>query len=309
MPKLEESEIITTFQDRLSKREFVAEDVEVLNFGSKMHGKMIVKTDTMVQSTDIPDSMRLDDAARKSVVACISDFAAKGVRPRYCIISTSLPKSISREQIVQLARGFRAAVKEFKVEIVGGDTNQGREIVLTVCMFGIATEIVPRNGSKKDDLIYVTGPFGYTALGLDIMLKRAERIERAVKSFTRPKPRLKFGLTNGRYFTSSMDSSDGLSTTLNEMARQSGKQFVITKIPSGRKMRAHLGDRYMDAVFGGGEEYEFVFTVPLKFRTEIINSARALETPIIEIGYVDSGDGVILEDGTPIHDTGWRHFR
>ena len=55
----------------------------------------------MVQSTDIPQKMKLSDAARKSVIACVSDFASKGVKPEYGIISINLPKSISKKEIRQ----------------------------------------------------------------------------------------------------------------------------------------------------------------------------------------------------------------
>ena len=78
MTKLDEQGIIQIFQKKLNKKEFVAEDIEVFNLGKT---KFAVKTDTLVQSTDIPSKMKLVDAARKSVVACVSDFAAKGIRP------------------------------------------------------------------------------------------------------------------------------------------------------------------------------------------------------------------------------------
>ncbi|NNM35842.1 MAG: thiamine-phosphate kinase, partial [Nitrosopumilus sp.] len=78
MKKLDESEIIKIFQKGLSTKKFESEDVEILNFGQS---KIIAKTDTMVESTDIPYKMKLSDAARKSVVACVSDFASKGVKP------------------------------------------------------------------------------------------------------------------------------------------------------------------------------------------------------------------------------------
>ena len=56
--------------------------------------KIVAKTDTLVQSTDIPSKMGLSDAARKSIVACVSDFASKGVKPDYGMISINLPKTI-----------------------------------------------------------------------------------------------------------------------------------------------------------------------------------------------------------------------
>jgi len=179
--------------------------------------------------------MNLEDAARKSIVACISDFAAKGIKPKYGIISLNLPIGISRKQIDEIAKGFKIASKEFNLKILGGDTNQGKEIVFHVCIFGIADKIVYRKGANIGDLIFVTGPFGYTAAGLEILLKNMKLnnifSRKAVKTVMKPKPRIDFGLKNKNYFSSSMDSSDGLSTTLNEMAKQSNCKFIVNNIP------------------------------------------------------------------------------
>jgi len=43
--------------------------------------------------------------------------------------------------------------------------------VFNVCIFGKSNKIVTRKGSNKGDLIFTTGPFGYTSIGLDILLK------------------------------------------------------------------------------------------------------------------------------------------
>ncbi len=55
--------------------------------------------------------MKLADAARKSIVACVSDFAAKGIKPQYGIISVNLPKTISRLKIDEIAEGFRKSMR------------------------------------------------------------------------------------------------------------------------------------------------------------------------------------------------------
>ena len=217
MTKLDESTIIKIFQRKLGNKKFVSEDVELFNIGKI---KIAVKTDTLVQSTDIPSKMKLSDAARKSVVACVSDFAAKGIKPQYGIISMNLPKAISRSKIDEIVKGFKKACNEYGISILGGDTNAGREIVFNVCIFGQTQNIVRRNGAKNNDLIFVTGPFGYTAAGLNILLGKKkgkiEFVKKAIKSVTKPQPKLDFGIKNKKYFSSSMDSSDGLSTTLNE---------------------------------------------------------------------------------------------
>ena len=156
--------------------------------------------------------MKLSDAARKSVIACVSDFACKGIKPKYGMISINLPKSISQKQIDNIANGFKKASKEYKISIIGGDTNEGNEIVFNVCIFGNSNRIVTRKGSHEGDLIFTTGPFGYTSIGLDILLnnkkKKNNLVKKSLESVINPKPRLSYGLKNKKYFTSSMDSSD-----------------------------------------------------------------------------------------------------
>ena len=316
MTKLSENEIISIFQTKLGNKKFISEDVEVFSLGKI---KIIAKTDTMVQSTDIPQKMKLLDAARKSVIACVSDFASKGVKPRYGIISINLPKTISKKEIDSIANGFKKACKEYEISIIGGDTNEGKEIVFNVCIFGKSKKIVTRKGSNKGDLIFTTGPFGYTSVGLDILLnnskKRGDLIKKSLKSVTSPKPRLDYGLKNKKYFTSAMDSSDGLSTTLNEMSKQSKKKFVINKIPLNKDLEIYIKKYNLNLnsiVFHGGEEYEFVFTIPPKHKKRIIENSKLLKTPIIEIGYVTSGKGVYLkknEETTILKDLGWKHFK
>ena len=207
----------------------------------------------MVQSTDIPQKMKLSDAARKSVIACVSDFASKGIKPKYGMVSINLPKSISRKQVNSIANGFKKACKEYEILIIGGDTNEGKEIVFNVCIFGNSNKIVTRKGSHEGDLIFTTGPFGYTSVGLDILLNNKKNknnlIKKSLKLVTNPKPRLNYGLKNKKYFTSSMDSSDGLSTTLNEMSKQSKNKFIINKIPSNRDLEIYLEKQKIDLNF------------------------------------------------------------
>ena len=316
MTKLNENEIINIFQTKLGNKKFVSEDVEKFTLGKT---KIIAKIDTMVQSTDIPQKMELSDAARKSIIACVSDFASKGVKPQYGIISINLPKSISKKEVKDIAKGFKKACEEYEISIVGGDTNEGKEIVFNICILGNSNQIITRKGANEKDVIFTTGPFGYTSVGLGILLNNKKKtstlIKKSIKTVTNPKPRLNYGLKNKKYFTSAMDSSDGLSTTLNEMSKQSKKKFIINKIPIDTNLNNYLKKQNKDlnkAVFHGGEEYEFVFTIPSKYKKIIIKNAKLLKTPIIEIGYVTFGKGVYLEDkGKKIRlkDLGWKHFK
>ena len=139
--------------------------------------------------------------------------------------------------------------------------------------------------------------------------------KKSIKSVINPKPKLDFGLKNKKYFSSSMDSSDGLSTTLNEMSKQSKNKFIINNIPSMKDLEDFAKSQKLNLdnlIFHGGEEYEFIFTTSPKHRNIIKKNAKMCKTPIKEIGYVTSGKGVFVEkQGSVVRlkDLGWKHFR
>ncbi|MBI5147158.1 MAG: thiamine-phosphate kinase [Thaumarchaeota archaeon] len=309
MTKLNEKEIIKIFQKSFGR--FVSEDVEIFKLGKKLG---VIKTDTLVESTDIPPKMKLSDAARKSVVACVSDFASKGVLPLYCIISVTIPRKYSAKKIKEIADGFRGASREFGFKILGGDTNEGKELVLSVSFFGISDRIVHREGAKIGDSIIVTGPFGNASAGLRHVMdgKKAEsKFANKIKhTVYHPMPRLGFGVSAGKYLSSAMDSSDGLSTTLVEMAAQSEKKFVISNLPMDPALEKFARQNKLDVidlVFNGGEEYEIVGTAPQRNLKKIKQIAKSRRITLIEIGQVERGHGVFFAD-KKIESGGWLHF-
>ena len=314
MSKLDEKKIIAIFQKKIVEN-FVGEDVEIFRLGKNFG---VIKTDTLVQSTDVPPQMSPEQIARKSIVGPLSDFASKGVKPKHGIISMSLPKNYPKAKIVRLARGFHTASKQFGVKILGGDTNEAKEIVISVMLFGVAKQIVPRGGAKKGDIIVTTGTFGKTGAGLDILLHRKRSHGKfkkdAIESVLLPKPRLEFGILASKYLRSSMDSSDGLSTTLTEMAKSSKKKFIITNIPkeNGLEEFAKNNKRSSaDLVFNSGEEYEIVATVSPKNISKITKIAKTCKINLIQIGHVQNGKDVFVQSGiktVKLNDGGWRHF-
>ena len=314
MNELSEKKIIELINKR--KKRFLSEDVEIFRLGDE---QCAVCVDTLVESTDIPKGSKLSDISRKSIVSSISDFAAKGIVPKFCIVSITLPKTISKKHVQDISRGISYACKEFKIQLLGGDTNQGTEISMHVVLFGNFRKYIKRKNAKIGDLIFTTGPFGYTSSALDIILKK----KKASKSFSKkskdlffkPTPKLEFGHKAINHITSCMDSSDGLSTCLNEMSRQSKKKFLITKLPTNEDIREFSKINKINLnklVFDGGEEFELVFTISPKDLTKIIKIARKLKINIFQIGRVSKGNGVFFDDEKEsfrIKDGGWEHFR
>ena len=316
MSKLSEKKIIELFQNRLGNTNFVPEDVESFKIGKK---RLVAKVDTLVESTDVPPGMKLEDVARKSIVSCVSDFAAKGVRPIFGIVSLTIPKRLSRSDIESLAKGFQRAAREFELKILGGDTNEGKELVINFSLFGVSEKIVNRKGAKTNHVIITSGPFGYSGAGLSILLKNKKYSKKfgakAKSAVFKPKCRLMFGLNNKNYFSSSMDSSDGLSTTLNEMSSQSKKKFVVTRMPSENDVfdfASSSGLNANDLIFNSGEEYEIVATANTSNLTRIKKYAKKHRIKLYEIGYVTKGSGVFYKkDGKLIRikDKGWQHLQ
>ena len=317
MKNPDEREIIKILQRRFGKSSFLGDDVEVLKIGSS---RMIVKSDMLVANTDVPQGMKISEIARKSLVACVSDLACKGVKPSFATIALAIPRGFTRKKVNQLASGFASASKEFGLKIVGGDTNQGQELVIEVSMFGAGNKKMPsRGGAKMGDIIITSGPFGYSSSGLKIILEKYKAnpqfLKKCKKEVMHPTPRLQFGLQASKYFSSSMDSSDGLSITLNDMSEQSKHRFVILGFPTKYdviEFAARNKIDLKDLVFCGGEEYEMVFTVSPLYLQQIRNIARKLKVPLFVIGYVTKGkDVVLMEKFKPkkIKRCGWVHLR
>lgn len=320
MTKLDEKQIIRIFANRLGISNL--DDVALIDKG------IVIKSDMLVASTDVPSGMKPWQAARKSIVSCISDLAAKGVRPHAAVISLGIPKSCStrRPEIEGLAEGFAIASNEFGVKIVGGDTNEAGELVIDCTMIGFPRFKVPtRNGAKPGDFVIVSGAFGFAPAGLAILLQDANSItvssssssssifrKHAVKSVLEPHPRQSFGLALARYFSSSIDSSDGLAVSLYELASQSeGVDIIIYSIPAVEGLDKFAEENILDKhelVFHGGEEYEIVATISHTKIRQAEAAARKAGVSLHVIGRVERGSGNVFVRKKLLENRGYMHF-
>ena len=296
----------------------IGDDVSVLPTGE---GELIIATDMLVKKTDVPKGMKNWQIARKSIVACVSDFAAKGVQPKASLLSLGLPLGTTRIEIDQLAAGFKKATDEYQLEIIGGDTNEADDLIIDCCMVGFSKKIVRRNGAVPGDRIVVTGFFGYPSLGLKVLqdnLNIPEKMKQnAISSILLPIPKLKLALALGKNnsFSSSIDSSDGLSISLHQLAEASKVGLEVSKIPADLKLIETVnkaGIDLEDVIFYGGEEYEIIATIPEEKWLAAQRIARKMGTPLIEIGKVTSDKNQILfDDGQEkynIERRGWVHL-
>jgi len=297
------------------------DDVSACAIGS---GELaILKTDMLVAKTDVPPGMSLWQAARKAVVMNISDFAAKGVKPSAMLVSLGLPKGIVEKDVEELATGLNAGAREYGTYIIGGDTGEASDIVVSLSLFGTAAQgqVMLRSGAKPGDFLAVTGSFGKTPAGLEILLHNLDVSEKMrkvlVESVLLPRARLKEGLALSRTnaVSATIDSSDGLAWSLHELARASNVGFLVDKLPIAREAERFAEDNDIDPpklALYGGEEYEIVLTVKPRLWSAAEEAVTRVGGRLLRIGIVTAKKRVLFEmkgNKHVIKPRGYEHFK
>jgi len=297
------------------------DDVSAYDIGN--NNLVVLKTDMLVDKTDAPPSMNLWQAARKTVIMNVSDFAAKGVKPLTMLVSLGLPREITRKGVEEIGAGLNAGAREYDAYIIGGDTNEASDLVISLSLFGMAKkdEVMLRSGAKPGDLVAVTGSFGKTTAGLKILLEGLEapaKIRRVlVDSVLMPHARLKEGLSlsQTRAVTASIDSSDGLAWSLHEIAKASRVGFLIDRLPIAKEVEKFAEINKLDPlalILYGGEEYELVVTVKPKLWRKAEKAVEEVGGKLLLVGKTTVQKQVLLEiDGARnvIEPRGWEHFK
>jgi thiamine-monophosphate kinase len=283
----------------------------------------ILKTDMLVGETDVPKGMSFWQAARKAVIMNISDFAAKGAKPLIALVSLGMPRSITQKELEEIGDGLNAGAREYDTYIVGGDTNEASDLIISLSVFGIAKKdnLMLRSGAKPDDIVAVTGFFGKTSAGLKMLLegfKAPKEIRNSlVEAVFMPKARLKEGLalSSAKAVTSAIDSSDGLAWSLHEISKASKVGFLIETLPIAPEAQKFAEMNNLDPLelaFYGGEEYELVLTVNPKLWDKAEKAVKNVGGNLIRIGRVTAERSVLFEvegEKRVIEPKGWEHFR
>lgn len=283
----------------------------------------VLKTDMLVGKTDVPMQMSLWQAARKAVVMNVSDFASKGVRPLVALASLGLPADMKRKDIEEIGSGLNAGAREYKTYVIGGDTNEASDLVISLSVFGTARreKVMLRSGAKAGDIVAVTGFFGRALAGLKIVTDKFEasgEIRRVlVDSVLMPRARLREGLTLSETgaVTASVDSSDGLAWSLHEISEASGVGFLIDNLPISDDVERFAEKNKLSSTelaLYGGEEYELVVTVKPQMWEETEDAVQTVGGELLKIGTTTSETKNVLNTGgtrTVIEPRGWEHFK
>jgi thiamine-monophosphate kinase len=258
----------------------------------------------------------------KSVIRAISDIYAMNGIPGQVLVALGISSRFSVEQIEEVYEGISLACEKYKVDLAGGDTTSsltGLTIGVTAIGAVEKDKIIRRNGARPNDLICVTGDFGASYMGLQL-LERERKIFIEDKT-AQPdlsgfeyaigkqlKPEIPISCINelsqsGILPTSMIDVTDGLASDLIHICRLSdtGCRIFSNKIPidyETSKLAEEFNIDPLIPALNGGEDYELLFTIPL----DLFEKAELLKTVKV-IGHITpsgSGNFLIGEGGTEI---------
>jgi len=303
----------------------IGDDCAVLPKDSKTD--LVITTDLLVEDIDFRlDWTTPEFLGHKALAVSLSDVAAMGAKPVWAMLSIGIPENIWKTDFVEkFYDGWFALAKKFDVELVGGDVSKTPDkIVVDSIAAGEVKKgkAILRSNARIGDLIFVTGALGGAAAGLQL-LETGGRFDQSIHKNLllrqlKPDPQTEIGkiLGSKNLATAMIDVSDGLTSDLNHVCRESqvGAEIFADKIPdlfdSEKFSSVFDSSEIKNFVLNGGEDYELLFTVSPgkknRVEKELAKSEFSLigkVTATVEIIELNLGNKIeILEP------KGFRHF-
>jgi thiamine-monophosphate kinase len=292
---------------------------------ARVEDDRIVTTDALVEGTHFRlDWSSPEDLAVKLWAVNLSDIAASGGEPDWCVLSLGLPPTIEPDFLRRFAAALRAELRRDDCRLVGGDTFRAPVLLLSLTLSGRLERsprepprYLGRQGARPGDSLYVSGEPGLSQLGYLYLAgerpppadpEQDPQYLAAVHRHRRPEARLAWARILRRHSEvhAMMDVSDGLYPDLQRLAAASRSLLEIDwrRLPlpavARERVAAHpqssddLTDaQWRELALTSGEELELLFAA---------TPGLTFEFPCTEIGRVvaaDASDPGIRLNGAP----------
>ncbi len=267
--------------------------------------RLATSVDTMVEGVHFPPDSFPEDIAFRAVSTAASDLAAMGARPLAMTVALTLPES-DELWLHAFSEGLAAAVAEYRLPLVGGDTTRGPLSICVQVMGALPMDqALLRNGARAGDALYVSGTLGDAAGALAVTAGEwrpsADHAQYLLERFNRPRARLELGMALLGSATAAIDISDGLLADAGHIAAGSGVRICIdpARLPLSAALRSHESREIIERwALTGGDDYELCFCLP---------AAVAAPPGTTLIGRVEAGAGV--DCGLALESpAGYQHF-
>lgn len=240
---------------------------------------LLFTTDQFIERIHFRKSDAPETVGHRAIGRGLSDIAAMGGTPRFCLVSLTKPPRVSDSWLRRFYRGLVGLASQFRTVLAGGDLASGPALACDVVVCGAVRrgQALRRDGAKPGDRIYVSGVLGGPAAR-----------SYPPRTFT---PRVKLGQRLLGQASACIDITDGLALDLHRLCLASGVSAKLEQIPLA-------AGATIEHAFSGGDEYELLFTGPEP-------------APFgIRIGIIESGEiGSIRYRGVAVQPTGHDHFR
>jgi thiamine-monophosphate kinase len=298
-----------------------------------------VSTDSSVEGIHYRLDWTSPEAAlEKALLSNLSDINAMGGSASLAFLNLGALKLWDDAVVDRLGATLARWEKAAGFKVVGGDTvRKDKESFFTFTVLGkVQGTPLLRSQALPGHRIYVSGTLGRSAAGLHLLATGALAAtatsptpphspasppassiglspEPYISAHLLPRPPLALGPALAAYSRpiAAIDISDGLSSELWHLSRQSGCRLTVEwgKLPYDEALgRLPGGEAWMDWVWNGGEEYQLLFTGDFS-PAELDDLTRHAE--VREIGRVTAGEGVGFVDETgkerELQAAGWGH--
>jgi len=259
---------------------------------------LLFTTDLLVEDIHFRHQTHPPEAlGHKALARGLSDIAAMGGVPRFCLLSLSAGARLDRRWIDRFYKGLLRLSRASGAPLAGGDLARSAKTACDIVVCGSVPRgrALRRDGARAGHAIYVSGRLGGSALGL------AKKSGRAWARHLRPQPRIDLGifLRERLHASAAMDISDGISLDLHRLALASGLEAAIEPPPK-------FPGATLAQALDGGEDYELLFTVPRRVQVP----THFGRVPLTRIGEMRRGrPGAVYLSGEPLPPRGYDHFR
>ncbi|MFN0168515.1 MAG: thiamine-phosphate kinase [Bryobacteraceae bacterium] len=259
---------------------------------------LLFTTDLLLENVHFRrDTHSAVDVGHKALARGLSDIAAMGGVPRFCLLSLAVAGWTTPRWIDGFYKGLLRLAARHQMPLAGGDLARAELVACDIVVCGAVPrgKALLRSGARPGDLVYVSGHLGGAALGL------WHGSGSGWKCHLRPEPRVELGqmLRKSLHATAAMDLSDGLSLDLWRLCERSGVGAEIDDVPV-------FTGASLELALHGGEDYELLFTV----RPRQVVPAAFEGIPLTRIGrvVVHRGRERVRFRGEPLAPAGYDHF-
>lgn len=285
------------------------------------NASIVTAVDTFVENVHFIKNKTLStkEIGYRCLAANISDLAAMGALPKFYLMSVVIPDDWNETEVLNVFEGLSELAQKNKMDLIGGDTVSGDHFVLSITVIGYADEkhIRYRSLAKVDDIVFVTGTLGDSALGLALILEELDVNNQAyfMNRHKLPEPRSDFAQAVKAIDRICLnDISDGLSSELNEIAKASQVSIIINDklIPVNEELNSLPKEKMQKYKYSGGEDFELVGTTSKANWLKIKEIAHKENLKVTQIGHIIASENtnVYLDDDRHIlKSSGYIHLK